>query len=62
MLQYEEKLYRETKSTYKWTNRHGKGDKVVRSGQIKDVSVPIPTCGTASVSLCCMGHPLDPDG
>ena len=65
MLRYEEKLYREVKATHKWTNRHGTKNgmnKVVRSGQIKDVEVPLPTCGTASVAICVMGHPLDADG
>ena len=62
MLRYEEKLYREVKAVGKWVHRHGKGEKVVRSGQIADVSVPLPTVMSASVSICVMGHPLEPDG
>jgi len=51
MLQYEEKLRNETRGLQKWQNKYH-----------TEKPVPIPDLKTASVSICVLGHPLNPDG
>lgn len=51
MMQFEEKLKCEAKARVKWENRYYVAPKV-----------DVPTLKTASVSICVLGHPLEPDG